>query len=50
MRFVNLPTKLTKELYIWLKKYAYDLGESMNTVIRKALTEYREKIERNVKH
>ncbi len=41
MRFVNLPTKLIKEQYIWLKAYAYNLGESMNTIIRRALTEYR---------
>ena len=49
MRFINLPLKLVKHQYDWLKKYAYHLGESMNTVIRKALVEYREKIDRNGK-
>lgn len=41
MRFKNVPAKLTIELYDWLKKYAFNLGESMNTIIRRALTEYR---------
>ena len=46
MRFKNVPAKLTVELYNWLKEYAFNLGESMNTIIRKALTEYRDKVER----
>ena len=46
MRFKNVPAKLTVELYNWLKEYAFNLGESMNTIIRRALTEYRKNHEK----
>ena len=36
-----MSIQIVSDQYIWLHKYAENLGESMNTVIRRALTEYR---------
>ena len=41
MRFIKMSIQIINDQYIWLKNHADDLGESMNTIIRRALTEYR---------
>lgn len=41
MSYIKLPTSYPKEQYIWLKNYANKLGESMVSVIRMALREYK---------
>lgn len=41
MAYIKLPTSFPSEQYIWLKNYANKLGESMVSVIRMALREYR---------
>ena len=46
MSYIKLPTSFPSEQYIWLKNRANKLGESMVSVIRMALREYREKVER----
>ena len=44
MRFKQIPLRLPKEQYLWLKKHAYLLGETMTTIIKKALTDYKNKL------
>ncbi len=46
MNFQKLPLNLPIFLYDWLKDHAEKLGESMNAIVKKAVTEYREKHER----
>jgi hypothetical protein len=41
MSFINFPSKLHEEQYAWLKKYAHKMGESMATIIRTALREFK---------
>ena len=36
-----MSIRLVKDQYLWLRKYAEKQGESMNTIIRRALSEYR---------
>lgn len=43
MAYIKFPSSFPKEQYIWLKKYAANLGESMVSVIRMALREYKER-------
>jgi negative regulator of replication initiation len=35
---------LTDKQYQWLKTHAHDIGESMSTIIRRALREYKSKL------
>ncbi len=44
MRFINLLAKLPKDQYVWLKNHATKLGESMNSIIRTALREYKNRL------
>ena len=46
MAYIKLPSSFPKEQYIWLKNYADKLGESMVSIVRMALREYKERIER----
>lgn len=46
MSYIKLPTSFPSEQYIWLKNYANKLGESMVSVIRMALREYRKNHEK----
>jgi len=46
MNFQKLPLNLPIFLYDWLKDHAEKLGESMNAIVKKAVTEYKEKHER----
>lgn len=40
MKFLfNLPD----QQYIWLKKHSKEIGESIATIIRRAINEYKEK-------
>ena len=41
MSWQKYPLNLPIHLYDWLKKYAHDMGESMATIIRKALNDYK---------
>ena len=44
MRFINMSIRLVKDQYIWLRGYAEKQGESMNTIIRRALTDYKNRL------
>ena len=41
MAYIKFPSSFPKDQYIWLKTYADKLGESMVSIIRMALREYR---------
>ena len=43
MRWVKMSIQIISEQYIWLKKHSDKTGESMNTIIRWALNEYKSK-------
>lgn len=47
MAYIKLPTSFPKDQYIWLKKHADKLGESMVSIIRMALREYKNNHERS---
>jgi predicted HicB family RNase H-like nuclease len=44
MRFISMSIRLVKDQYTWLKVYAEKQGESMNTIIRRALTDYKNRL------
>ena len=41
MNFISLSIRIVKDQYIWLKKHSNHIGESMKTIIRRALSDYR---------
>lgn len=41
MHWVKMSIQVINNQYKWLKDHAESLGESMNTIIRRALNEYR---------
>jgi len=44
MKSKQIHLRLTKDQYLWLKNYAMNLGETMNTIIRTALNEYKNRL------
>ena len=44
MRFKQILIRLPKENYVWLKKHAYFLGETMTTIVKVALDNYRKNL------
>lgn len=44
MRFKQIPIRLPKEQYIWLKNHAFKLGETMTTIVKRALTDYKNRL------
>lgn len=46
MAYIKLPTSFPKDQYIWLKNYAANLGESMVSIIRMALREFKKNHEK----
>lgn len=44
MNFVKMSIQITDDLYNWLKSHSEKMGESMNTIIRRALQEYKNKL------
>ncbi len=41
MNWIKMSNQFLEEQYNWLKSHSLKLGESMNAIIRRALTEYR---------
>lgn len=39
-----MSIRLVRDQYLWLKSYAGKQGESMNTIIRRALTDYKNRL------
>ena len=42
----GFPARFTEEEYEWLREHAHQIRESMNSVLRRALQEYRARIEK----
>jgi len=39
-----MSIQILSDQYIWLRSYAEKQGESMNTIIRRALTDYKNRL------
>ena len=44
MRWIKMSIQILSDQYDWLRGYAEKQGESMNTIIRRALTDYKNKL------
>jgi len=44
MNFISLSIRIIKEQHDWLKKQKQKTGESINTIIRTAINEYKNRM------
>lgn len=49
MNWIKMSNQFLKEQYDWLKNHSLKLGESMNSIVRRAVMDYKEKVDKNIK-